>query len=131
MKLLLDTHIWLWSLLEPVRLTRPIAAAMQDLDNELWLSSISIWETLAHSRRGRLKIPGQAEAWIERALRTSGCQEASVTWEVSRQTSQIKLSRRDPADLLIASTARVFDLTLVTADEVLIHGKGYKVLGNL
>ena len=46
MKLLLDTHIWLWSVLEPHRLSRRVAKALQDSSNELWLSPISIWELI-------------------------------------------------------------------------------------
>lgn len=46
MKLLLDTHIWLWSLLEPSRLCRRVAAALVSRSHEKWLSPISIWETL-------------------------------------------------------------------------------------
>ena len=44
MKLLLDTHIWLWLLLDPTRLHARVEAAIRDTGNELWLSSVSVWE---------------------------------------------------------------------------------------
>jgi PIN domain nuclease of toxin-antitoxin system len=46
MKLLLDTHIWLWSLLEPRRLSGRVAKALADSRNELWFSPVSTWEIL-------------------------------------------------------------------------------------
>jgi PIN domain nuclease of toxin-antitoxin system len=56
MKLLLDTHIWLWSLLEPKNLTRRVAGALQNPRNELWLSSISTCEVLILSEKGRVVL---------------------------------------------------------------------------
>ncbi len=51
MKLLLDTHIWLWSALDPARLSRRVAAALENPTNELWLSPISLWEVLTLCNR--------------------------------------------------------------------------------
>lgn len=59
MKLLLDTHIWLWSFLEPERLSRRVAEALEETAIELWLSPISVWEALVLSERGRGRLrPG-------------------------------------------------------------------------
>lgn len=44
MKLLLNTHIWIWSILEPERLASNVAEALEASENELWLSPISVWE---------------------------------------------------------------------------------------
>jgi len=46
LKLLLDTHILLWSLIEPERLSHHVATALEDPANELWLSPVAIWEVL-------------------------------------------------------------------------------------
>jgi PIN domain nuclease of toxin-antitoxin system len=56
MKLLLDTHIWIWSVLDPERLSRRIAAELENSENELWLSPVSIWEPMLMHRKGRLKF---------------------------------------------------------------------------
>jgi PIN domain nuclease of toxin-antitoxin system len=50
-KLLLDTHVWLWSALEPDRLSRSVSKALADPANEIWISPISIWEILVLSQR--------------------------------------------------------------------------------
>ena len=64
MRLLLDTHIWLWSLLEPQRLGPRTRAAIEDPDCEQWLSPISVWETLMLAERGRVALDPDPEAWV-------------------------------------------------------------------
>jgi PIN domain nuclease of toxin-antitoxin system len=130
MKLLLDTHIWLWSVLEPNRLSRQVVKEIQDPDNELWLSPISVWELVVLWQKGRL-VPGEdIEAWIPQALRTLPLQEAPVTYEVARETGRLRLLHRDPADRFLIATAKVFELTLVTADENLLRFRDVSMLAN-
>lgn len=130
MKLLLDTHIWLWSQTQPERLSRRAARAIEDGANELWLSPISIWELGVLVARGRVDLTMSFDAWVAGVLRQEPLLEAPVTREVAMATRAVTLAHDDPADRLLAATARVLDLSLVTADERLIAGKGFKVLAN-
>lgn len=130
MKLLLDTHIWVWSLLEPARLTRRVARALEDEENELWLSPISVWELLILVEKGRLTLDLPVEQWIERAMKAGALKEAPITQEVALETRKVALPHRDPADRFIAATARVLDLTLVTADRNLLALRGLSTLPN-
>ena len=130
MKLLLDTHIWLWSFLEPGRLAPRVANALESNENELWLSPLTIWETLVIAAKRRVRLEPEPGAWILRALRAIPLKEAPLTHEVALETRKIQLPDRDPADRLLAATARVFELTLVTADERLIRAKGLPTLAN-
>ena len=130
MKLLLDTHIWLWSRLEPDRLSRRVARELQNPANELWLSPISIWETLILCEKGRLKLDGGAAEWILKAMRAVPMSEAPLTTQVALETAKVRLPHRDPADRFLIATARVFELTLVTADAALIEARQVRVLGN-
>ena len=69
MRFVLDTHIWIWSLVDPTRLTPDVRSALADADHELWLSSISVWEALVLIRKGRLKVRGtDGQTWIAEAL---------------------------------------------------------------
>jgi PIN domain nuclease of toxin-antitoxin system len=68
LKLLLDTHVWLWSLLEPARLTRRVRSAVTRPQNELWASPISVWELLVLAERGRVKLDGVPRQWVTEAL---------------------------------------------------------------
>jgi PIN domain nuclease of toxin-antitoxin system len=128
MKLLLDTHIWLWSLVEPTRLPRRTATALRAADNEIWLSPVSVWETLMLAERRRISIAGDAEEWVNRALRRSAPREAPFTFEVAMRSVALDLATRDPADRFIAASAAVHGLTLVTADAHLSASREYAVL---
>ena len=130
MKLLLDTHIWLWSVLEPNRLSRRVAKEIQDSSNELWLSPISIWELVVLWQKGRMVPEEDIEAWVPKALRALPLQEAPVTYEVARETGRLRLPHRDPADRFLLATAKVFELTLVTADDNLLKSRAVSVLAN-
>jgi PIN domain nuclease of toxin-antitoxin system len=79
MRLLLDTHIWLWSRLEPERLSRRVARELLNPENELWLSPVSAWEVLLLSEKGRIVLDGGAGAWIEKAMSTVPLREAPFT----------------------------------------------------
>ena len=116
MKLLLDTHIWLWGLLEPSRLGRRTAAALDDPANELWLSPISVWEALMLAERGRVALVPDAERWVRASLERLPFREAPLNAEVAMASRALKIPSDDPADRFLAATARVYDLTLVTAD---------------
>jgi PIN domain nuclease of toxin-antitoxin system len=131
MKLLLDTHIWLWGLLDPDRLTAVVRKAVLAPDNEIWLSAISVWEVLLLSEKGRLEVEGDAETWIGRALDRMPVREAAISIEIARESRRVKLPHEDPADRFLAATARVLDLTLVTADARLRRAKDFKVLANV
>jgi len=130
MKMLLDTHIWLWSVLEPERLSRRVAKEIQDAGNELWLSPISIWELIVLWQKRRVVPDEDIEVWIPDALRSLPFQEAPVTYEVARETGRLRISHRDPADRFLLATAKVFELTLVTADEHLLKARDVSVLAN-
>ncbi len=130
MKLLLDTHVWLWSLLEPRNLSRRVARALESKDNELWLSPISVWELVMLTEKDRVSLNMDVEEWVAKAMEAVPLQEAPITHEVALGTQHVGLAHRDPADRFLAATARVFDLTLVTADSRMIGVKGLPTLAN-
>lgn len=130
MKLLLDTHIWLWGLLDPDRLTSAVRRALQAPENELWLSPISVWEALVLVERGRLAVKGSAAEWVEEMVQALPRREAPLTHEIAVASRQLTLSHQDPADRFLAATAKVMDLTLVTADDRLLGSTEYAVLAN-
>ena len=118
MKLLLDTHIWIWLLQSPHRIGPHTVKALADPANELWLSSVSTWEALTLHRKGRIRLPGNLADWLTQAL--AGIrQRVSLTHEIVLASHQLAL-HQDPADRFLAATAQVLDLTLVTADQRLL-----------
>ena len=130
MKLLLDTHIWLWALLEPELLAAPVRDALQAPENELWLSPVSVWEATMLAERGRVVVTSDVQAWVRGLLAALPRREAPLTFEVALMSRRLELAHQDPADRFIAASACVHELTLVTADERLLEANGYAVLAN-
>ncbi|MEE4272311.1 MAG: type II toxin-antitoxin system VapC family toxin [Thermoanaerobaculales bacterium] len=127
---LLDTHIWLWSLLEPQRLVPPVTKALMTNGGKLWLSSISVWETTVLAEKRRIVLNRPTREWLSQALRKAPVHEAAITFEVATAAAEIELPHRDPADRLILATAKVFDLTLITADRTLLKQDTAPTLAN-
>lgn len=130
MKLLLDTHIWLWGLLEPERLVPAVRAALESPDNELWLSPISVWEALVLAERGRVSVTVAPAEWVQQMVQALPRREAPVTHDIAVMSRRLALSHQDPADRFLAATAQVLGLTLVTADERLLQSNEFEVLAN-
>jgi PIN domain nuclease of toxin-antitoxin system len=130
MKLLLDTHIWIWSIGDPQRLSRRVAKALEDVQNQLWLSPVSIWEALLLHRKGRLKVPEGFSTWVTRALTTMPLTEAPLNFEVAAALTAVSLPHADPADHFLAASAKAFGLTLITSDRNLIRTKEISVMEN-
>lgn len=128
MKLLLDTHVWVWMRLEPGRLDARTRRRIEDSANELWLSPISAWELLQLADRGRLRLSPDAPTWIRNSIATMAVSVAPVGVEIAIASRRIGLSHDDPADRLLAATAQLLDLTLVTADERLLACRDMKTL---
>ena len=84
MKLLLDTHIWLWSLGEPNRLSKRVANELDNRQNELWLSPISMWEAFLLFKKRRVQISTDFETWLGNSLSVLPVIEAPLTFEVAR-----------------------------------------------
>lgn len=120
MSLLLDTHVWLWTLLDPGRLSSQARALLASPEADLHLSPISLWETLLLAERGRLRLQPDGPNWLRKALSKSPVVETALTAEVAVASRALSLAHQDPADRFIAATAAVFDLKLVSSDTRLI-----------
>lgn len=130
MKLLLDTHILLWSMLEPERLGEKTAEILESIDNELWLSPISLWEVNVLAEKGRIELDNEPGKWLKTALRQLPVREAPLNFNIAIESRYITVSHQDPADRFIAATAKVYDLILVTADQNLLACPDIQSLDN-
>jgi PIN domain nuclease of toxin-antitoxin system len=130
MKLLLDTHIWIWALLSPDKLSRRVKRELEKGSSDLYLSPISIWEAKHLERRKRIQIKNGFSQWLERALLEAPLKEAAFTFAVAAAASQIELPESDPGDVFLAATATTLGLTLVTADFQLLNCSWLKTLPN-
>lgn len=116
MKLLLDTHIWLWYVLGEKDLSENLQQVMSDPDTQLWLSPISVWETLILAEKGRIQLDSAPTTWIQKYLRLLNLKEARLTYEIAILSRQLEFVHQDPADRFLAATAIAKSLTLATVD---------------
>lgn len=128
MNLLLDTHIWLWSLLDPDRLSDRARSQLTEPANTLTLSPVSVWEALVLAEKGRVILDPDPWSWIRTALTVRPMRPAPMTFDVAFGSRAIRLDHDDPADRFIAATAMVHGLTLVTADRSLLRCPDIEVL---
>jgi PIN domain nuclease of toxin-antitoxin system len=130
MNLLLDTHIWIWNDTAPEKLSSEITRQLANLENQLWLSPVSIWEVTVLLEKRRIDLKQDFRSWADESVADLKLQEATITWEVAHELRYTMLGHRDPADRFLVATAKVYDLTLVTSDERLLNVPGLDVLPN-
>lgn len=123
MKLLLDTHIWLWYALADPKLSSNLQTLIAQNDTELWFSPISIWEVMVLAEKGKIVLKLDTTKWINRSLAQLKPLEAPLTGEIAILSRQLKLPHQDPADRFIAATALHYDLQLATVDQRLVDAE--------
>jgi PIN domain nuclease of toxin-antitoxin system len=131
MKLLLDTHIWLWNELEPWRLSSQIHNALASPQNELFLSPISFWEFVLLVEKKRITISADFAERVNASCEDLQIQQAPFSFAVAHELRYTQLAHKDPGDRFIVATARVYGLTLITADEQLLKLNDLPLLPNI
>lgn len=118
--ILLDTHVLLWLAAEPARLSRAAVSAIRRAlrSGGIAVASISLWEIAALFAKGRLRSRGTTEASLEAILKATGVSVREITPTIAALATQFPADfSPDPADRLIAATARAEGLSLVTKDD--------------
>jgi PIN domain nuclease of toxin-antitoxin system len=109
-------------------LSRPARRAIEDQRSELWLSSVSVWEVIRLAEKRRLGSVRDPFSWIEDASAKLFVRDAPLTRAIALEAGRFRMSHNDPSDYLIVATARVLQLTLVTADQSIIQSKAVRII---
>lgn len=112
MRLLLDTHVFLWWCADDPRLGEAERAAIRDGANDVFLSTASVWEMAIKQALGRLQVPEPPSAAVARL----GIGRLPIDFEHAEATVGLPPLHRDPFDRLLVAQARVEGLTLITTD---------------
>ncbi len=119
MRILLDTHVWLWMWGEPERLRNAARTIIEDPANELHVSAVSAWEIATKFEAGRLKLPTSAEAWLSDPKHRRDVTELSITFDHVIRAATLPAHHRDPFDRMLVAQAQAEGLTVASADRML------------
>jgi PIN domain nuclease of toxin-antitoxin system len=121
--ILLDTHIWVWWVDDNQQLADRQRRLIQDnVRSGLEVSAISCWEVAKLIQYGRLELACPLEEWMEQALAYPGIHLIELTPRIAIESTKLPGTfRRGPADQIIVSTGRVYDMPLLTADSRILQ----------
>lgn len=116
MRLLVDTHVWLWLQTEPQRLDDAVRDLLADAGNDLILSAASSWEVAIKYALGRLPLPEPPGRYVPDRMARSRTSALPITPEHALGVADLPPHHRDPFDRLLIAQAQVDGLDIVTQD---------------
>ncbi len=117
MRLLLDTHAFLWFVAGDKKLTRAARRAIEHDDAEIYLSAATVWEMAIKASLGRLTLPMSVAEFVADKLR-AGVRVLPVDWQHAAAVERLPFHHRDPFDRVLVAQAQVERLAIVTGDRV-------------
>ena len=116
MRVLLDTHVFLWWITDDPRLSSRARRVIADGRNELLFSAASGWEIAIKAQLGRISLPEDPERFIPEQLARNGIESLPISLSHALHVYTLPLLHRDPFDRLLVAQAQLEDLPIVTAD---------------
>ncbi|WP_255470926.1 type II toxin-antitoxin system VapC family toxin [Pseudarthrobacter sp. B4EP4b] len=117
MRLLLDTHVFLWAVAEPKRLSTKARNSITKLENQIFVSPVTAYELSSKHRQGKLPFGAAIVTSFGRQIAHLYASELAVSSPHTLAAGQLDWDHKDPFDRMLAAQAMVEGLTLVTADE--------------
>jgi len=118
-KFLLDTHTFLWSLLEEDHLSPTAVAALDDPTNELHLSMASLWEATIKIASGKMRVPGQSVDYLLQKIEETGVKLVPILPLHLQQLQVLPRLHGDPFDRIILCQSIVEQMPIISADTAL------------
>lgn len=121
MRLLLDTHCWLWMRAAPDRFSEPTQRLLCDPEVALYLSVACVWGLAIKSAAERLRLPDTPARFVARSIEQDQLIILPILVEHALLAASLPPHHRDPFDRMLVAQAQVENLTLLTADRALEH----------
>ena len=118
MNVLVDTHVWLWSLADPGRLAPGARSLIASSRNVVYLSAASAWELAIKSALGKIELPEPVATYVPTRMARQGIAPLPITHAHALRVSTLPAHHRDPFDRLLVAQALVERLPIITADPV-------------
>ncbi len=128
MRFLLDTHVLLWTLTEPDRLTASARGIIADGSTRLVVSTVSAWEIATKQRLGKLPQADALVSGYSRHLDRLGVERLAIGDDHALLAGGLNWTHRDPFDRMLAAQAMIESMTLITADQVFAGLRGIATL---
>ena len=129
MRYLLDTHIWIWSQENPEQLGQKSRRELGDIAQERFVSAISTLEIARLIHLGLVRLRHRFTEWKQFSLAELNAATLDLTqgiaWEAYNLPGRF---HNDPADRVLVATARIANLTLITADDLILRYPHVKTL---
>jgi PIN domain nuclease of toxin-antitoxin system len=119
MRLLLDTSTFLWIISDAPKLSHRARELFLDLENEVYLSSVSAWEMAVKNVLGRLPLPEPPERFVPTQRELHGIEPLPLEEEAALQLARLPLLHKDPFDRMLICQAIVHGLAIVTSDSLI------------
>ncbi len=119
MKILLDTHSFLWFIMGDKKLSTKVQEAIANQDNENYLSVASVWEMAIKNSLGKLILERPFEALIPEQIRINNIRLMDIKLEHASRVASLPFHHRDPFDRLIVAQALTENVAVASVDETL------------
>jgi len=116
MRLLLDTHVFLWYIIDDARLSFAAATAIREQSNDVYLSVVSMWEILAKHQLGKLPLPPPPDEYLRGKREEHEIRSLSFDEPALSNLLRLPMHHRDPFDRMLICQALQHDLVIVTVD---------------
>ncbi len=116
MKILLDTHIFLWFISADIRLSTDVREAIRDPDNEVYLSAVSVWEAIVKYQLGKLPLPEPPEIYLPKQRDIHQIVSLALDESSVAQLANLPPLHCDPFDRMLICQALQNGLTIATVD---------------
>ena len=116
MRLLLDTHVWLWLQLDPGRLAPETLEVLEDEGSDLFLSAASSWELTIKHALGKIVLPEPPGTYVPSRMQRHGIVGLPIEHAHALAVGTLPPHHRDPFDRLLIAQAVEEQLTVVTLD---------------
>jgi PIN domain nuclease of toxin-antitoxin system len=120
MKIILDTHIFLWFITNNKRLADQYYDAISNQDNEIYLSVVSVWEATIKYQLGKLPLPESPEIYLPRQREKHLISSLSITETTITQLAKLPPLHNDPFDRLLLCQSLEHDLIIMTEDKAIL-----------
>ena len=119
MKFLLDTHVFLWWIMDSPQISENVRKLMSEGSSDLFWSAASSWEIAIKYANGKLPLPDEPEVFIVSELSINRISSLSITDAHSFMAGKLPVHHRDPIDRMLIAQSNFENMPLITSDQII------------